>query len=329
MRVLSIVTLVEGADGLFTVVSTLPVTVGPLRALLLENHAHAEWALYGMVAANLIFNSMLLICGLRIWKLDRSGLRLLVWTLCAEAVYFVAVALLASSPYFWPGPLRKLISDTIAPFTGFANMGLSLQVITAYPLLAAVLIFFSYRWLGIHQGRDELQTKSHNPKRLRTLMRVLSVVTLIEAVGGLFTVASTLPVIVGPLRALVLGNHARWERALYGMAAANLIFVSMLFICGVRIWKLDRRGLRLLAWTLSAEAVYFVTVILVPSLLYTWPGPQREPTRDTFAPFTAFGNMGLTLQAITAYPLLAAVLLFFSYRWLGIQQAHDQSDPND
>jgi hypothetical protein len=148
------------------------------------------------------------------------------------------------------------------------------------------------------------------PKRLRMIFRVLSAVTLLEGLGGIYSVAADISIVPITLKLMQRPYiHSTW--LLFPMAAMNLLFVVILFVAGAFIWKLQRRGLFLLACTLLAELVYFIGTIVISIFL-------ERPSSTNFVFLVAAGNTPIGLQIFTAFPIVAGILIFFAYRYLGI-----------
>ena len=150
--------------------------------------------------------------------------------------------------------------------------------------------------------------ESETPRRLRAIFRVLSVLTLLEGFVGLLIASDT--VATGPINYRALQHldgqtHAPALRLLYFLASANVVFNLALFYAGGLLWKLKRRGLLALIYVLVIEFVYI--------LVYVTTAPSKE-----YGIILGFGLLPFAIQVVTAFPIVAGVLIFFAYRYLGI-----------
>jgi hypothetical protein len=164
-------------------------------------------------------------------------------------------------------------------------------------------------------------------QKLRVIFRVLSVITSLESACGLFF--TVMAMLVYPFVSTTLENKLVYpylhpRLVMYLMSFANILFDGLLLIAGVLLWKFRRRGLFLLAYTLVAEVVYFIAILLVEvggemikAHLALLSG-DRGPLQGTLGAMMGVGNMSLGIQFITAFPIVAGVLIFFAYRYLGI-----------
>ncbi len=158
-------------------------------------------------------------------------------------------------------------------------------------------------------------------RRLKIILRILSVVTLLEATAGLFWFGLEMYVLAFHREAafnLPGGPYPHLESLVYLMTSADLLFIATLIVAAILLWKLQRRGLFLLAWTLFVECVYFLGIITVGTYLGMSADSARKVLASTFTMAIAFGNRGLGTQLFTGFPLIAGVFIFFAYRYLGI-----------
>lgn len=159
------------------------------------------------------------------------------------------------------------------------------------------------------------------PGRLKTIFRILSVATLLEATVGLFWIGLQMFVLAFRREAafnLPGGPYPHLETLVYLMTSADLLFIATLLVAAILLWKLRRRGLFLLAWTILAELAYLGVIIALGTYLGTSGDTARKSLAGTLNLALAFGNAGLGIQLFTAFPLIAGVLIFFAYRYLGI-----------
>jgi len=71
------------------------------------------------------------------------------------------------------------------------------------------------------------------------------------------------------------------------------------------LWKLKRRGLLVLIYVLGLELFYI--------LVSATTAPSKE-----YGIILGIGLMPFAIQVVTAFPVVAGVLIFFAYRYLGI-----------
>ena len=168
---------------------------------------------------------------------------------------------------------------------------------------------------------QKMNTQAPTSGRLRAILRVLSVLSLLEGAMSLLAVMAQLFLIPFDQQAVekfVTRPYAHAATLLYLMASMNLVFAVALFVAGVFLWRLRRKGLLLLVCTLIGEAAYFMSLSGVVMFLHrSADGASRELSR-TISALTGVGNFALGLQLVTAFPIVAGVLIFFAYRYLGI-----------
>jgi hypothetical protein len=87
--------------------------------------------------------------------------------------------------------------------------------------------------------------------------------------------------------------------------------------CCTLLWMLRRRGLFLVSWTLVAEIAYFF-ILDTGMTMYVHHKMGGGEFFENFSYITLGGNVVLAVQLVTGFPVIAAVLIFFAYRYLGI-----------
>jgi hypothetical protein len=154
------------------------------------------------------------------------------------------------------------------------------------------------------------------PKKIKTIFRVLSVLTLLEGGLGLLMTASALVLGLFKYEALDLLSGYKHPKLnfvyVYLIGFGDVVFMAALVIAGLLLWKQRRRGLQVLAWTLVAE--FFLVVLFaftfLPFVGFGYSSTQSYIVGTAAVPFTP--------QIITAFPIIAGFLIFFAYRYLGI-----------
>lgn len=142
LRILAVLTAIVALGGLFFVGLSVPGLFAGSSKLSSEL-LHYNRVYLGLVLVNLAIVALLLVSARLIWRLQRRGLFLLVLTLCLEAVYLSI--LVGSSMVLEQNGLQT----AVATLTGVGMMVVGLQIYTAYPLFALVLLILAYRRLGI------------------------------------------------------------------------------------------------------------------------------------------------------------------------------------
>jgi hypothetical protein len=87
----------------------------------------------------------------------------------------------------------------------------------------------------------------------------------------------------------------------------------ILLVAGVLLWKRQRRGLVVLTGTLIAELVCGIG----PAIVNAVHGAQGISTSE-HALLVGLALFPVFPQILTAFPLVAGILIFFAYRYLGI-----------
>lgn len=140
---LSILTIAEGGLGLL--LTTCVIILVPFHYATLNNlegrpYPHSLWLLYLLASASAVFDLMLLGASVSLWKLQRRGLVALICVLIAEFVCVLCIIFSFSS---------RVFSQAQSYMMGMGLIPFSPQIVTAFPIVAGILIFFAYRYLGI------------------------------------------------------------------------------------------------------------------------------------------------------------------------------------
>jgi hypothetical protein len=145
-RVLSTFTLVEGMVGvlitLWNIIAGRRFYAFEMNTLIGSAYPHM-WHIYAISCATLPFNLMFLVAGALLWNLDRRGLFTLICTLTAEiAIFFTFV---------FHNVLNGAhgLSNVQGFLVGLALFPVFPQILTAFPFVAGILIFFACRYIGI------------------------------------------------------------------------------------------------------------------------------------------------------------------------------------
>lgn len=147
-------------------------------------------------------------------------------------------------------------------------------------------------------------------------MRALSVITAIEGALGL---AGTIFIDVSyrfhyaAMSSLQGAQPSGSLSLLYLLGCISALFSLLLLASSALLWKLRRKGLASLSWTLVAEVLCLVTI----SFIFT---SRFSSTAQSY--MLGMGLMSFTPQIVTAFPIVAGILIYFAYRYLGIP-AHE------
>jgi hypothetical protein len=149
-----------------------------------------------------------------------------------------------------------------------------------------------------------------------TIFRLLSVLTLLEGFGG-----AVLTIVGLPLNWMFLQKvahpFAHATLLMYLVGLINLLFAVMLIVAGTLLWILRRRGLLLRTWTLIAE-IFYCFILDTGISMYMYDRTGSGEFFQNFSFITVAGNVVIAIQLGTAFPIIAAVLIFLAYRYLGI-----------
>lgn len=100
------------------------------------------------------------------------------------------------------------------------------------------------------------------------------------------------------------------------MTVINAVFLVALAVGSVLLMRTDRRGLRLCNLVFAAEILYWLASGVAP--LYLGLAFKRSDWAIGMARSvggaTGIGNMGISLQILTAYPIIALVALNLAFR---------------
>ena len=162
------------------------------------------------------------------------------------------------------------------------------------------------------------------PTRALVLMRALAVISVLEAVGGLFPLVMAVRAAVGPSQALIAASLPGWKGALYTITPISLLLALLLFSSAALLWRLKTVGLALLAWTLASEVLIFLFLTFRAGASVARAGPSPLPEAAT-AGF--YGLIGLGVHMVTAFPLVGGVLVFLAYHWLRAPQVSAATNP--
>lgn len=100
--------------------------------------------------------------------------------------------------------------------------------------------------------------------------------------------------------------------AFFTMTAINLVCLVVLLVAVPYLWRLDRLGLVICNLLFAFEIFYFIAKSAIGLTLSMWGG-KYAPYANSMAGAAGIGNMGLALQFLTAYPIIALTVLNIAY----------------
>jgi hypothetical protein len=126
---------------------------------------------------------------------------------------------------------------------------------------------------------------------------------LVVLVGLMFLVPTAWSVGVGAVENVPTNSHfASW---FWAMAFINLCFLVLLVVGGIHLVRLRPSGVTICNAVFVGEITYFLAIGFLWSAL---------PVASGVAAATGVGNMGLSPQLISGYPLIALICLNLARR---------------
>lgn len=144
----------------------------------------------------------------------------------------------------------------------------------------------------------------------KIIVRAISLTNFLQAAAGLLLISEGIFRVPG--RFELTGRHYA-VLPYYLMTAVNLGFLLALTVGAVYLWNLSSRGLRICNVVFLCELAYWLLVVHVPYPLASDSHQFGWILRKGLAEAGAAGNIGLSPQILTLYPLIALVLLNISY----------------
>lgn len=148
---------------------------------------------------------------------------------------------------------------------------------------------------------------------VRRTIRGLAIVNVLLATFGLYFLATTVlceyalpPDPRGP---------AYYPQAFYGRTIINLVFLIALLVGGTFLWRLERRGLSICNIVFGGEIIYFCLDIAF-GFFSMFAGGKVRLLGLSMGAAAGTGDMGISAQILTGYPIIALVGLNIAYRKL-------------
>jgi hypothetical protein len=153
------------------------------------------------------------------------------------------------------------------------------------------------------------QSEEKSRKNLKgarpTFIRILAVFTAIVAalaVAGIAAAVARFP----------FHKHPEYEFWFLAVMAANLVFVLLLALSVIPLWRARRSGLVLLLVTLSLELLYFIGTSIVHARSVETAIARTGRGITVFWAWTY--DPSLAVQFLTLYPVIAPILIVFAWR---------------
>lgn len=102
---------------------------------------------YSMTAISIAYLLLLILAGFWLKSLQRKGYILSLVVYCAEIAYFLAIGALGVALSGQASQTSNAIDSSISGAYGIGNMGLTPQLVTAYPLIALFAVIVAARKL--------------------------------------------------------------------------------------------------------------------------------------------------------------------------------------
>ncbi|MBZ5671402.1 MAG: hypothetical protein LAO04_16935 [Acidobacteriia bacterium] len=146
-----------------------------------------------------------------------------------------------------------------------------------------------------------------------TVLRAFAIVNVLFATFGLYFLAKTVLIVY------VTGHHpddlAYYPQAFYGRSIINLLFLLALLAGSAFLWRLQRRGLWICNIVFGGEILYFfATALFVFSSMFV--RGKIALIGHSMAATDGTGDMGISAQLLTGYPIIALIVLNIAYRKL-------------
>ena len=140
------------------------------------------------------------------------------------------------------------------------------------------------------------------------LVRAIAITNALFVVGGLYLLADSL------LRHHQFGQWAAhapyYNPSFYLQTLVNLVFLVGLAVGSISLWRLSPAGRRICNVVFGGEIVYFLG-----SAIFSLAAMLHGGTLGLIGQAIGVtGDMGINLQLITAYPVIALIVMNFAFR---------------
>ena len=137
--------------------------------------------------------------------------------------------------------------------------------------------------------------------------RIFAVANLIFVTAGLFfLLPDAWTVYNGAIANTTESPYFIW--AFWIMVFANTFLLGLLALGGIFLWRLREVGVSICNFTFIAEVTFFFAIGLM------WGSPMPREISMSIAGATGVGNMGISPQILSGYPLFGLLFLNWARR---------------
>jgi hypothetical protein len=299
LRILAVITGLEALGGAAFLGLDVVISYSLSRTPRVGD-GHLPNIFFYYVFVNILFASMLAFSAVLLWKLRKTGIALLSATVACEVVYFLA-----------PVPILTASSDSaqqVGAFLGVGNVGIGLQLVTAFPLVAFILIALCFRYLRA----DESHSYERKPSAITTLLfRTLAAVTCVQILYGLYDMSRLIHFYTGWRQRFAI-SYPHFPSLLVAIVFVNAALAALLAASAVSLWKIKRKSLLRISWIFGFEIFYLaLTVIWSMRLAAHWGEHQVR-----WFGIVAYPPLGMPMvwsQSHTYYLLVAPAIVIAAY----------------
>lgn len=311
-RLLGGLTIVE---GLVTTVATVWMTRAVPEIASAGPTAPPRAALpvaYGLLVVWAVVCISLVVCGWLLLQGDPDGPDALVLALAGEFELFGVMSIVQASlgPDSWLAASLRVGGIAVAVSSTF-------QYVTAYPLVAAVLLYLVYRrrppsaGASLWRSPSQPEPPSAVAGRTRVLLRVLAALSAGEVAASLLRIGPSLRLVRSASSLSRFYGYPAAAAAGYASMGLDAVFSVALLCSAALLWRCRPGSLRALAVTLLVEAAYFGPVQSALGLAERGPG---EAVSRGLTAALRVGGFSLQMQFLTGFPLIAVALILLADR---------------
>ena len=304
LKVLAVITGLEAIGGIVFLGLDIVMSY-MLSRIPRTGDGHLPNIFFYYVFVNSLFVAMLAVSTALLWKLRKSGIALLSATIACEIVYFFA-----------PVPILTARSDSaqiVGAFLGVGNVGIGIQLVTAFPLVAFILIALCFHYLRA----DEPDSHRHKLSPISTsLFRTLAAATCIQVLYGIYDTVKLIHFYPGWRQRFAI-DYPHFPSLFVAIMFVNAALAILLAASAVSLWRLRKRSLARISWIFGFEILYLaLTVIWSMRLTAHW-GEHRVRWFGIVA-YPPLGMPMIWSQSQTYYLLVAPVIVIAAYISTGL-----------
>jgi hypothetical protein len=148
MRGLALANVLEGTVGMFMLANFTATALDPVARSVLIAFPKSPLAFWISFPTDFAFIALLFVSASLLWRLRKSGLALLAWTLVSESLLFVALSIVHALLVFPGGSNAQIQVAQLQAVLFLLSPIFGIQFVTLYPLLAGLFIYLAYRVLA-------------------------------------------------------------------------------------------------------------------------------------------------------------------------------------